>query len=265
MVFPSILGNTITENGTGIYCNMSAYPEIHGNNIFANRTFGVVLGDNMSIVMEKKIPFRQRGRPFFQKPAEGEELPPQTKRFDRFAASDEGIVDARGNWWGKSAIEEMAKLPVDGNSGAIEDFYDKPDTWDWEGKEKYRRDRVVFTPWESEQLKDAAPPAKSFTGIRGKVLSDGKPVAGVRVHGYRDAGGGFRGEGVTYSAPTAADGTFSVTLGPGAWYLAAKGPVPPFPNADPGAGALFGIYSGNPLTLEPGGEAAVDIVVRKLE
>lgn len=263
LVFPLIQGNTITENGTGVFCNRSAYPEIHGNNIFANRTFGVVLGDNMSILMEKKIPYRKMGRAFFDGPPEGEILPPQSRRFDQFAASDEGIVDARGNWWGASATEEMAKLPADGNSSVIEDFYDKPDTFF--GEEKYRRDRVVFTPWEKELLKDAGPPPKSTTGFRGRVLSGGKPVAGVRVHAYPDAAGGFRGEGAAYSSPTAADGSFSLALGSGTWYLVAKGPLPPFPNTEPGAGALSGAFSGNPITLGAGSVATVDILANKLE
>jgi parallel beta-helix repeat protein len=263
LVFPTITGNVVTENGTGIYCNMSAYPEIHGNNIFDNRRFGVVLGDNMSIVMEKKIPMRQMGRAFFGKPPEEQSLPPQSRRFDAFSGSDKGIVDARGNWWGKAATAEMAKLPADGNSSVIEDFFDKPDTW--EGQEKYPRDRVVFLPWEPDALKDAGPPAKSASGIRGRVLADGKPVSGVRVHVYKDAAGGFQGAGVTYSAPSGSDGGFRVDPGTGPWYLAAKGPTPPFPGAEPGKGDYLGVFSGNPVTLASDNEAVVDIAVKKLE
>jgi parallel beta-helix repeat protein len=263
LVFPTITGNVITENGTGIYCNMSAYPEIHGNNIFDNRRFAVVLGDNMSIVMEKKIPMRQMGRAFFGKPPESQELPPQSRRFDAFSGSDQGIVDARGNWWGTRATEEMAKLPAGGNSSVIEDFFDKPDTW--EGQDKYPRDRVVFVPWESEALKDVGPPAKTISGIRGRVLADGKPVSGVRVHVYKDAAGGFQGEGVTYSAPSASDGGFSVDPGAGPWYLVAKGPTPPFPGYATAKGDYLGAFSGNPVTLVPGSEVVVDIAVKKTE
>lgn len=262
LVFPVIQGNTITRNGTGIFCNYSAYPQIHGNNIHENRTFGVVLGDNMSILMEKKIPYRQKGQAFFSKPPEPEDLPEQSRKFQPFAGSDKGIVDARGNWWGRAATEEMARLPPDGNSAAIEDFYDKPDTW-YEN-ETYPRDRVVFAPWESEPLPEAAPPERAPTGVLGKIAADGKPVAGVRVHAYASAAGGFPGEGVTYSAPSAADGSFSLDLQEGAWYLVAKGPLPPFPNENPGEGAFFGYYGGNPVSLGAGTRATVNIqVVRR--
>lgn len=260
LVFPTILGNTITENGTGIYCNFSAYPKIHGNNIHANRSFGLVLGDNMSIQMEKKIPFRKMGRFSFERPPEEEtELPQKSRRFQPFAASDEGIVDARGNWWGARATQEMALLGAEGNSSAIEDFHDKPDTW--YGEEKYPRDRVVFAPWETEPLKDAVPPAKTATGIRGKVVAAGKPLAGVRVHVYDDPSAGFRGPGIVYSAPTTDDGSFFLDLKDGTWYLVAKGPLPPFPDRDPGDNAHFGYYGGNPITVAPGSTVTANIQV----
>jgi parallel beta-helix repeat protein len=259
LVFPVIEGNTITRNGTGIYCNYSAYPQIHGNNIDENRTFAVVLGDNMSILMEKKIPFRQMGQAFFGTPPAAADLPEQNRKFQPFAGSDEGIVDARGNWWGQAPTAEMAKLPPDGNSAVIEDFYDKPDTW-WEG-ETFRRDRVVFAPWEPQRLQDTAPPDKAPTGVRGKIAAAGKPVAGVRVHAYADAATGFLGEGITYSAPSAADGSYALDLPGGSWYLVAKGPLPPFPNATLAEGALFGYYGGNPVALGVGTLAMANVQV----
>lgn len=263
LVFPVIEGNVIADNGMGIYCNFSAYPVIHGNHILGNRTFGLVLGDNMSILMEKRIPFRSMGQFSFSPPPESEQpLPKLTKRFDPLPVDAEGIIDARGNWWGKAAADEMAKLGPDGNSSVIEDFFDKPDTLF--GAETFRRDRVSFTPWESAPLVGVGPPSPTWSGVRGKVVSGGKPVAGVRVHAYETAAGNFRGEGLSYSSPTAADGSFSLFLEAGAWYLIAKAPLPPFPDAEPGADALFGYYGGNPVTLGSTSTASVNIqVVRR--
>lgn len=258
LVFPKVEENIIAGNGTGIYCNFSAYPVIHGNHILDNRTFGIVLGDNMSILMEKRIPFRSMGRFSFSPPAEGEQLlPKQTKRFDPLPEDAEGIVDARGNWWGTAATEQMTRLGPQGNSPVIEDFFDKPDTLF--GAETFRRDRVLFTPWETSPLKDvgSSPPASS--GVRGKIVAGEKPIAGMRVHAFESAAGNFRGEGLSYSAPTTADGSFSLYLAPGTWYLIAKASLPPFPNADPGADALFGYYDGNPVTISPETQTSITI------
>lgn len=264
LVFPRILGNVISGNGRGIYCNYSGYPEIHGNNIVGNGSFALVLGDNMSIVMEKQIPFRSMGRNFDTPPTEPQFLPPQTRKFTPFTASEEGIVDARGNWWGKEALQEMETLGTDGNISVIEDFHDKPDTW---YKEKtYRRDRVDFSSWEGKPLEAAGPPEQTYSDIRGKVIFEGKGLPGARVHVYRDAGGSFSGEGFSFSAPTGEDGSFSLHLGTGSYYLVAKKTEEGFPHRDPGPGEFFGYYGGNPVAVAEGGDTESNIqVVRKAE
>jgi len=59
--FAKIFENTIRLNGVGIFCNNASYPEIRGNNLDDNERFAIVIGDNMSIKVEKLIPFRSRG------------------------------------------------------------------------------------------------------------------------------------------------------------------------------------------------------------
>jgi parallel beta-helix repeat protein len=263
LAFPQVSGNTIARNGIGIYCNYSGYPEIHGNSIVDNERFGLVLGDNMSIIMEKQIPFRDMGKFFFDNiPDKPPDLPVQSQKFTPFTASDEGIVDARGNWWGPEALEEMERLGEEGNITVIEDFHDKPDTW-YQGK-SYRRDRVVFSPWEKLPLAESGPPEKAYAGVKGKVIFGGAPLRGARVHAYRGAEGGFRGEGFSYSAPTGEDGLFSLTLSPGTYFLVAKRTSPPFPRRDPGPKEFFGYYGGNPVTVTSGayGESNIQVVRR---
>lgn len=261
MVFPTVQGNEIARNGTGIYCNYSAYMQIHGNNIRENTSFGVVVGDNMSILVDKLIPYRHMGEFYADKPPEAVILPQQTRKFVSFPPGEEGIVDARGNWWGAAATAEMAKLGDDGNISVLEDFRDKPDSF-FEGN-SYRRDRVAFAPWEEEPLAETGPPDKAYSGVAGKVVLGGKPVGGVRVHAFDEATGAFVGEGYAYAAPAAPDGSYRLDLPPGAYYLVAKGPLL-FPHGEPGTGELFGYYGGNPVQVPPGSFANANLqVVRR--
>jgi parallel beta-helix repeat protein len=264
LAFPRVADNTITGNGVGIYCNYSGYPEIHGNNITGNERFGLVLGDNMSIVMEKQIPFRDMGQfsfePFREQPGD---IPEPSRKFTPFTASDEGIVDARGNWWGLSALKEMEEHGEGANITVIEDFHDKPDTW-YKGK-SYRRDRVAFSSWETEPLSGSGPSEVSFTGVKGKVIYREEPLGGVRVHVYRDAEDGFRSEGYAYSAPSGKGGEFSLSLRPGTYYLVAKRGSPPFPGKNPETDDYFGYYGGNPVTVtsDVATESNIQVVRRR--
>jgi parallel beta-helix repeat protein len=264
LVFPKILDNLITGNGVGVYLNYSAYPEIHGNNFSGNKEFALVVGDNMSIHMEKKIPFRAMGKNFDQAPERSEFLPPQTKKYSSFTASDKGIVDARGNWWGKESLEEIERLGEEGNISVIEDVHDKPDTWYQD--QAYPRDRVIFAPWEKAEVVGAGRPAKGYSGVKGKVVFAGEGLPGARVHIYKGLEESLQGEGFTFSAPTGEDGVFSIHLGAGTYYLAAKKTAEGFPHGDPGAGEFFGYYGGNPLTVGEGAHSEVNIqVVKRVE
>ncbi len=84
--------------------------------------------------------------------------------------------------------------------------------------------------------------ALPFHGVRGTILGPGdKPVAGVRVFAYRDAG--MTGTPAYFSPPTAADGRFelAVPLGEGFFLLARQsfgGPAEP--------GEFYGRYAGRP-------------------
>ncbi len=262
LVFPLVADNLIAKNDVGVYCNYSGYPRIHGNNLVDNARFAVSLGDNQSIVVQQLIPYRDRGQHYEQPPAA--EFPsPQSRKFAPFDASDQGLVDARGNWWGEAAAREMAAAGGEGNVAAIEDVRDKPDTY--YNDVAYPRDRVAYAPWETAPNAAAGRPARGPSGVTGKIVFEGGAAAGARVHAYRDAAGGFAGEGVAYSGPAGPDGAFSLSLPPGAWFLVAKGATPAYPQRDPGEGGFFGYYGGNPVTLGAGErrEANIQVVRRK--
>jgi hypothetical protein len=89
-------------------------------------------------------------------------------------------------------------------------------------------------------------PTAAFRGVRGRVLgSNGKPVQGVHVFGYRAAA--MTGTPAVFSTPTAGDGSFELPLGDdGPYYLLAReafgGPA--------GEGELYGRLEKPALRLD---------------
>lgn len=104
-------------------------------------------------------------------------------------------------------------------------------------------------------------------GLEGQVLFAGQPLAGALVHLYLDVKEDLKGQGYRLSLPTVEDGYFSFDNLPESDYflLVRKrqngqrlGPVR--------EGDLLGFYPGNPLKLQAGKLAAVQLsVVRKLK
>lgn len=94
--------------------------------------------------------------------------------------------------------------------------------------------------------------ATERTGVEGRVVRNEKPLAGLRVHAYLDAAGGFQGEGYASSDPTTAKGLFTLVLPPGRYYLVAKGSVSTSSPSGPDPGEYFGYYGSNPITVFPG-------------
>lgn len=108
-------------------------------------------------------------------------------------------------------------------------------------------------------------PENRESGIRGKVLFEGKPAADVWMHVYQDASADFKGQGLAVFGPTAKDGLFSLNLKPGRYFLLGKGAGSASDGADPGVKELFGYYGGNPVKVSATSFVEVNLQVIRRE
>ncbi|GAB4369913.1 MAG: hypothetical protein Kow00128_16520 [Deltaproteobacteria bacterium] len=93
--------------------------------------------------------------------------------------------------------------------------------------------------------------AGDFTGVRGRVAIRGEVVPGVVVRAYTDFEAGLASIPAATSAPTNAEGIYSIELPPGSYFLvAAKTAGKSL--SDLATGDLFCYYGGNPVRVEPG-------------
>lgn len=86
--------------------------------------------------------------------------------------------------------------------------------------------------------------ATAASGVKGRAAWRGEVGAGITVRAYRAIADIGREQAVATSTPTGLDGTYSLDLPPGNYYLTAR-------NYDgkPEAGKLFCYYSGAPVTV----------------
>ncbi len=102
------------------------------------------------------------------------------------------------------------------------------------------------------------PPAAITTGVAGRILHDGVPLAGATVFAYTDLTSRLKGMGYAMSGPSDETGAFELNLPPGTYYLLARyrhgggfGPLQ--------AGDFIGYVSSNPVTVREGAVARVSI------
>lgn len=99
------------------------------------------------------------------------------------------------------------------------------------------------------------------SGIIGRVLHEGKPVADAIVFVYPDLSAQFKGFGLGMSAPSDEQGRFEAPLQAGSYYLVARvrhgnslaGPLQ--------AGDLFGYLPANPVTVGEGSVLRISLPV----
>lgn len=92
-----------------------------------------------------------------------------------------------------------------------------------------------------------AAPAFAAGGIKGRTAWRGEVVAGVKVRAYRSIADIPADRALAVSAPTAADGTFTLDLPPGSYYLTARSYA-----TRPRPGDYFCYYSGAPARVNEG-------------
>ena len=118
------------------------------------------------------------------------------------------------------------------------------------------KDRVVLPFVESTGL----PAAAEGRGIGGKVLRAGEPVSGAVVAAFLDATGQFHGPPFSVSEPTGRDGEFILDVGPGRYFLMARGRKAGGSFQGPLLkGDLAGFYPHNPVFLRAGERLVLDI------
>lgn len=99
------------------------------------------------------------------------------------------------------------------------------------------------------------------TGVLGRVLHDGRPLAGATVYVYTDLTSRLKGMGYVMAGPTDADGFFEAALPAGTYYMLARlrqgpGGVGPLRTGD-----FIGYFPGNPVKLGDGETARLVIPV----
>jgi len=92
-----------------------------------------------------------------------------------------------------------------------------------------------------------AVPALAASGVQGRVSWRGEVAAGLKVRAYRSIADIPAERAVAVSEPTAADGTYSLELPPGSYYLTARSY-----EEKPAPGEFFCYYSGGPVRVGAG-------------
>lgn len=255
LVAPFVLGCRILGNETGLFCNLSSSPRVRGCRLEANRIFAVVVGDKQSRVVDALLPAGGERR---QRRLQSAEDTSENGARKAFEERGEILIDLRDNWWGRAATERMRALGGQDNLDLFDDGHDRPEV-EYRGRH-YPRDQVLYLPWLESAPTEVGRPRKAYAGISGGVEVAGGPLAGARVHVFREAADDLRGEGFSFSAPTTEGGAFSLHLAPGRYWLALKKTREGLPRSEPEAGDLFRPYDDNPVTVAPG--AVVEVFFR---
>jgi hypothetical protein len=87
--------------------------------------------------------------------------------------------------------------------------------------------------------------------IKGKVTSQGKPLAGAMIRLFRGYERGFEGSPDYSAGPTGADGLFELNPAKGRYFVVASKSSRP-PGTPLGPGDDYAFYGGNPVTLSGG-------------
>lgn len=98
----------------------------------------------------------------------------------------------------------------------------------------------------------AATSTWAATGVKGRVAWRGELVPGVKVRAYRSLADLAGERAVAVSAATALDGTYTLELPPGEYYLTARDY-----DGRPEPGRHFCYYSGSPVRVAEGGHTNV--------
>jgi hypothetical protein len=103
-----------------------------------------------------------------------------------------------------------------------------------------------------------------LTSLQGVVHQGGKPVGGAAVQIFLDAARYFRGPGYA-SAMTDGEGRFTIDLPPGRYYVVARHRKTAARVGPLNVGDLYGYYPDNPVYLEEGVSATLELPLLTVE
>ena len=122
------------------------------------------------------------------------------------------------------------------------------------------------TPFNLREMgRDGALVAEANTGVKGRIVHDRQAVANAFVYVYSEKSAGMIGPSYGEAVRSGADGSFTIPLPAGTFYLAARKRADGARSGDVAGGDLNGSWQKNPLTLKHGetidlGDFSVSIV-----
>jgi hypothetical protein len=103
-----------------------------------------------------------------------------------------------------------------------------------------------------EMGRDGALVAEANTGVKGRIVHDNQPVANAFVYVYSEKSAGLIGPSYGEAVRSASDGTFTIPLPAGNFYLAARKRADGARSGDVAVGDLNASWQKNPVTLNHG-------------
>lgn len=101
-------------------------------------------------------------------------------------------------------------------------------------------------------------------GVKGTLTFQGKPLKDAYVYAYRSYSTNLLGPADFASNPSAADGSFTVELVEGAYYIVARKRASGDNTGPITKGDYYTVNPGNPVIVKPGGYASVDLELAKM-
>jgi len=96
-------------------------------------------------------------------------------------------------------------------------------------------------------------------GIQGKLVHDGEPVADAFVYAYRSYSTNLLGPADFASNPSGPDGSFTVELVKGSYYVMARKRASGDNTGPIVAGDLYSLHADNPVSIRDGAYTALDL------
>ncbi|WP_305042342.1 right-handed parallel beta-helix repeat-containing protein [Geoalkalibacter sp.] len=144
---PILVGNQISGGGTGVLLSRRSDARLRHNRITGNRIGVQVEHSSYPVIRDNDLSGNAMALVLSRQSSAWEKT---RGAGGRRPVALTGAVDAKNNWWGAAATEELERTAGRGNPSFIHDGRDEPFFTD-EGK-TYPLDIVEFAPWRAAPL-----------------------------------------------------------------------------------------------------------------